>query len=82
MLRFDLAMLAMKTSTSFDPGFLFQIYCNCGVSNDLILGFFTKPDLSTEGSGSPVITVDNNSLTSMNTTNWDNRACQLSELCL
>ena len=38
--------------------------CNCGVSIDLILAFFTKPDLSTEGSGSPVITVDNNSLTS------------------
>ena len=38
--------------------------CICGVSIDLILAFFTKPDLSTEGSGSPVITVDNNSLTS------------------
>ena len=38
--------------------------CNYGVSNDLILGLFTKPDLSTEGSGSPAIIVVNNSLTS------------------
>ena len=33
--------------------------CNCGVSIDLILGLYTKPDLSTEGSGSPVIIVVN-----------------------
>ena len=38
--------------------------CNCGVSIDLILGLYTKPDLSTEGSGSPAIIVVNNSLTS------------------
>ena len=38
--------------------------CNCGVSNDLILGLFTKPDLSTERSGSLAIIVVNNSLTS------------------
>ena len=49
--------------------------CNYGVSIDLILAFFTKPDLSTEGSGSPAITVDNNSLTSTNTTNMGNSAC-------